>query len=102
MALLRESMDPARILENIRLCAPDNTRLEQINVIKQEGKRVVQISGTAFFLDERGPALSDFMAALKSSPLFDDVRMISVEEEGSYTTDGLRFRLSCQYNYKNL
>ena len=100
LSLLRESMDPARILEDLRLCAPDNTRLEQINVIEQAGKRFVQVSGTAFFLDERGPALSDFMAALKDSPLFDDVRMVTVEEEESYTIDGLRFRLSCQYNYK--
>ena len=95
-------MDPARILEYLRLCAPDNTRLEGIDVIEQNGKKFVQVSGTAFFLDERGPALSDFMAALKDSPLFDDVRLVSVNEEGSYTIDGLRFTLSCQYNYKNL
>jgi len=99
LSLIRESMDPARILEYLRLCAPDNTRLEQINVIEQEGKKFVQVSGTTFSLDERGPALSDFMAALRDSPLFDDVRMNSVEEEESYTIDGLRFRLSCQYNY---
>ncbi|MEE9315651.1 MAG: PilN domain-containing protein, partial [bacterium] len=99
LALVRESMNPARILEDLRLCAPDNTRLEQINVIEQAGKRFVQVSGTAFFLDERGPAMSDFMAALKDSPLFDDVRLVSVEEEESYTIDGLRFRLNCQYNY---
>ena len=99
MALVRGSMDPARILEDLRLCAPDNTRLEGIDVMERNGKKFVQVSGTAFFLDERGPALSDFMAALKDSPLFDDVRMISVDEEESYTIDGLRFRLSCQYNY---
>ena len=96
LSLLRKSMDPARILEYLRLCAPDNTRLEQISVIDRKGKKFVQVSGTAFFLDERGPALSDFMAALKDSPLFDDVRMVSVEEEDSYTIDGLRFQLSCQ------
>ena len=99
LSLIRESMDPARILEDLRFCAPDNIRLEQINVIERDGKKVVQVSGTTFFLDERGPALSDFMAALKDSALFDDVRMDSVKEEGSYTIDGLKFRLSCQYNY---
>lgn len=99
MSLIRESMDPARILEYLRRCAPDNTRLEQINVIERGGKKFIQVSGTTFFLDERGPALADFMAALKDSPLFDDVRMDSVQEEGSYTIDGLKFRLSCQYNY---
>ncbi len=101
LSLLKESMDPAGILENLRLCAPDNIRLEQIYVFEQAGKKFVQVSGTAFFLDERGPAMSDFMAALKDSLLFDDVRMDSVEEEGSYTIDGLRFRFSCQYNYNN-
>ena len=99
MTLIRGSMDPARILESLRLCSPDNIRLEGIDVIEQEGKKFVRVSGTAFFLDERGPALSDFMSALKDSPLFDDVRMVSVDEEESYTIDGLRFRLSCQYNY---
>jgi Tfp pilus assembly protein PilN len=102
LSLLRQSMNPARILEDLRLCAPDNTRLEQINVIEREGKKYVQVTGTAFSLDERGPAMSDFMASLKESQLFDDVRMISVHEEGSYTIDGLKFRLSCQYNYNNL
>jgi len=102
LSLLRQSMDPASILENLRLCAPDNTRLEQINVIDRGGKKYVQITGTAFSLDDRGPAMSDFMASLKDSQLFDDVRMISVWEEGSYTIDGLKFKLSCQYNYNNL
>ncbi|MBZ0109327.1 MAG: type IV pilus assembly protein PilM [Candidatus Scalindua rubra] len=99
LTLLRESADPAWILEEVRRCAPDNTRLEQLSVNEQEGKKFIQIYGTTFFLDERGPALSDFMAALKGSPLFDDVRMISVVEEKSYTIDGLRFQLSCRYNY---
>ncbi len=99
LTLLRESADPAWILEEVRRCAPDNTRLEQISVNEQAGKKFIQIYGTTFFLDERGPALSDFMAALKGSPLFDDVRMISVVEEKSYTIDGLRFQLSCRYNY---
>ncbi len=99
MNLVRGSMDPAGILEALRLCSPDNTRLEGINVFEQDGKRFVMVKGTAFFLDERGPALSDFMAALKDYPLFDDVRMVSVAEEESYTTDGLKFTLSCQYNY---
>ncbi len=101
LSLLNESMEPAKILEYLRLCAPDNTRIEHINVIEQDGKKFVMISGTAFLLDERGPAMSDFMTALKKSPLFDDVRMISVREEGSYTVDGLRFKLSCQYNSRN-
>jgi hypothetical protein len=99
MTLFRESMDPARILEKVRLCAPDNTRLEQISVDEQDGEKFVQVYGTTFFLDERGPNLSDFMTALKDSPLFDDVRMVSVVEEESYTIDGLRFQLSCRYNY---
>jgi len=99
LSLIRESMDPARILEEIRLCAPDNIRLEQINAIEQGNGKFVKVSGTTFFLDERGPALSDFMTALKDSALFADVRMNSVEEDGSYTIDGLKFGLSCQYNY---
>jgi type IV pilus assembly protein PilM len=99
LTLLRESMDPAWILEEVRICAPDNTRLEQISVNERAGEKFVQVYGTTFFLDERGPALSDFMAALKGSPLFDDVRMISVVEEESYTIDGLRFQLSCRYNH---
>ncbi len=97
LTLIRESMDPARILEDLRFCAPDNTRLERIRVTDRAGNISVQVYGTTFFLDERGPALSDFMAALKSSSLFDDVRMISVVEEESYTVDGLKFQLSCQY-----
>jgi type IV pilus assembly protein PilM len=99
LSLLREGMDPAGILEDLRLCAPDNIRLEQINVIEQGGRKFIRISGTAFFMNERGPALSYFMASLKASQLFADVRMDSVEEEGNYTVDGLRFRFSCQYNY---
>jgi hypothetical protein len=99
LTLLREGMDPARILEKVRLCAPDNTRLEQVSVDEQDGEKFVQVYGTTFFLDERGPNLSDFMTALKDSPLFDDVRMVSVVEDENYTIDGLRFQLSCRYNY---
>lgn len=42
--------------------------------------------------------MSNFMAALEESPIFDDVRMILVEEDKSYTVNGLKFQLSCQYN----
>ncbi len=96
---LRESIDSARILKEIRSSTPDNTRLEQIKVISETGKKLIRIWGTAFFLDERGSAMSNFMAILEDSPLFDDVRMLSVEEDKDYTVNGLRFLLSCQYNF---
>ena len=102
LSLLGQNMNPARILEDLRLCAPTNTRLEEIKVIEEEGKKYVEVSGTAFFLDERGPAMSDFMASLEDSQVFDDIRMVTVNEEGSYTVDGLRFKLRCQYNYNHL
>ncbi|ODS33270.1 MAG: Competence protein A [Candidatus Scalindua rubra] len=98
---LKESIDSARVLEEIRLSIPDNTRLEQIDVVhkrRKAGKKIIDIWGTAFFLDERGPSMSNFMAALEESPIFDDVRMILVEEDKSYTVNGLKFQLSCQYN----
>lgn len=95
---LSESVDSAGILEEIRRAIPDNTRLEQIYVVPQPGKKLIRIYGTAFFLGEKGPSMSDFMAALKESPLFNDVRMLSLEEDKNYTVNGLRFQLSCQYN----
>ncbi|MGR3175248.1 MAG: type IV pilus assembly protein PilM [Candidatus Scalindua sp.] len=94
---LSESVDSAGILEEIRRAIPDNTRLERINIIPLPGKKLIRIYGTAFFLGEKGPSMSDFMAALKDSPLFNDVRMLSVEEDKSYTTDGLRFEFNFQY-----
>ena len=39
LSLIRESLDPAMILEYIRLCAPDNTRLEKINVHRTGGEK---------------------------------------------------------------
>jgi Tfp pilus assembly protein PilN len=95
---LSESVDSAGILKEIRRAIPDNTCLEQINVVPLPGKKLIRIYGTAFFLGEKGPSMSDFMAALKDSPLFNDVRMLSVEEDKNYTVNGLRFQLSCQYN----
>ncbi len=98
---LRESIDTARVIEEIRLSIPDNTRLEQINVVHKVGKseeKIIDIWGTAFFLDERGPSMSNFMAALEESSLFNGVRMIFVEEDKGYTMQGLKFQLSCQYN----
>lgn len=94
---LSESVDSAGILEEIRRAIPDNTRLEQIDVVPQPGKKLIRIYGTAFFLGEKGPSMSDFMAALKESPLFNDVRMLSLEEDKSYTINGLRFQLNFQY-----
>ncbi len=96
---LRKSIDPVRILEEIRLSTPDNTRLGEISVATKAGKKMINIWGTAFFLDERGPSMSSFMAALEDSPLFDDVRMLSVQEDKNYTMNGLQFQISCQYNY---
>ena len=96
---LRESIDHARILEEVRLSTPDNTNLEQIIVASQDGKKMVHIWGTAFFMDERGASISDFMAVLGDSPLFDDVRMINAEDDKDHTKNGLKFVLSCQYNF---
>lgn len=98
---LRESIDAARVIEEIRLSIPDNTRLEQINVVHKVGKsekKTIDIWGTAFFLDERGPSMSNFMAALEESSLFNDVRMVFVEEDKGYTMQGLKFQLNCKYN----
>ncbi|MHC4269234.1 MAG: type IV pilus assembly protein PilM [Planctomycetota bacterium] len=97
------SINPARILEEIRLSAPDNTRLEKITVIPNTGNRLVEINGTAFSMDMRGSAMSDFMTALNDSPLFSNVSMVYLEakeEEEDYTVDGLKFHINCQYNNK--
>jgi Tfp pilus assembly protein PilN len=96
---LRESIDHARILEEIRLSTPDNTNLEKIVVDLRPGEKMIKIRGTAFFLDERGAAISDFMAVLEDSPLFDDVRMLNADDDKHYTKSGLSFQLSCQYNF---
>ncbi len=98
---VRMSIDPARILKEIRLSAPDNTRLEQISVIPKMGNKMVEISGTAFFMDQRGSAMSDFMSALEGSSLFNEVNMVFLktdEDEDDYTVDGLKFNINCQYN----
>ncbi len=98
----RKSIDPSRILEEIRLSAPDNTRLERIVVVPKKKKKIIEIWGSAFFLDQRGSAMSDFMTALENSPLFDDVRMISMEakkKEKNYAVDGLRFLINCKYSF---
>ena len=95
------SINPARILEEIRLSAPDNTRLERIFVVPGKETRLVEISGTAFFMDQRGPAMSDFMSALDDSPMFNDVNMVYLEakkEEVDYTVDGLKFHINCKYS----
>lgn len=94
---LSENVDSAGILEEIRRAIPENTRLERIDVVPQPGGKLIRIYGTAFFLGEKGPSISDFMAALKDSPLFSNVRMLSSEEDNSYTIDGLRFELNFQY-----
>lgn len=97
----RKSIDPARILEEIRVSAPDNTRLEQIIVIPKTENKLVEIRGTAFFMDQRGSAMSDFMSALEESPLFDDINMVFLEAkdgEEDYSVDGLKFHVNCQYN----
>ena len=98
---VRTSVDPARILEGIRASAPDNTRLERIIVTPRAGSKLVEISGTAFFMDQRGPAMSDFMAALDDSPMFNDVNMVYLEAKkkaADYAVDGLKFNINCKYN----
>ena len=97
---LKESIDTAKVIEEIRLSIPDNMRLEQINVVYKvgkSGKKIIEIWGTAFFLNERGPSMSNFMAALEESSIFNDVRMVLVEEDKGYTMQGLKFQLSCKY-----
>jgi type IV pilus assembly protein PilM len=100
---LKESINTAMVIEEIRLSIPDNTRLEQIQVAHEVGKsekKLIDIWGTAFFMDERGASMSNFMAALEESSLFNDVRMNFVEEDKGYTMQGLRFQLSCKYNQR--
>ncbi len=97
------SIDPARILKEIRLSAPDNTRLKRITVVPRMGNPMVEIRGTAFFMDRRGSAMSDFMSALEDSPIFGNVKMVYLkdrEEKGEYTVEGLRFHIDCLYNNK--
>jgi hypothetical protein len=39
------------------------------------------------------------MSVLGDSPLFDDVRMLNAEDDKEHTKNGLKFLLSCQYNF---
>lgn len=99
--VLRDDTDSAMILKEIRLHTADNIRLEHINFFSESStaeKKMLRINGTAFFLDKRGSAISDFMTALEDSILFDDVRLIYLEQDKDYTSEGLKFQLSCLCN----
>lgn len=97
--VLRESIDCAKVLIELRHSIPDNMRLEEVNVAPQTpmgGKKMLKIWGTAFSMDEKGPSVSNLMVALENSSLFDDVRLLYLEENKKYTVEGSKFQLSCQ------
>ena len=99
--VLREDIDSAIILKEIRLHTADNIRLEYISFLSETPaaeKKKIKITGTAFFLDKRGSAISDFMTALEDSIRFDDVRLLNVEQDKDYTSEGLKFQISCLCN----
>jgi len=99
--VLREDIDSAVILKEIRLHTADNIRLEYISFLSESPaaeKKMIKVTGTAFFLDKRGSAISDFMTALEDSIRFDDVRLINLEQDKNYTSEGLKFQISCLCN----
>jgi len=99
--VLREDIDSAVILKEIRLRTADNIRLEYISFLSESPaaeKKKIKVTGTAFFLDKRGTAISDFMTALEDSIRFDDVRLLNVEQDKDYTSEGLKFQISCLCN----
>jgi type IV pilus assembly protein PilM len=99
--VLRDDIDSAVILKEIRLHTADNIRLEYISFLSESPtaeKKKINVTGTAFFLDKRGSAISDFMTALEDSIRFDDVRLINVEQDKDYTSEGLKFQISCLCN----
>ncbi len=99
--VLREDIDSAVILKEIRLHTADNIRLENVRFLSESPtaeKKMVKVTGTAFFLDKRGSAISDFMTALEDSIRFNDVRLLNVEQDKNYTTEGLKFQISCLCN----
>jgi|GEM_PF-1000161 len=99
--VLREDIDSAVILKEIRLHTADNIRLEYISFLSESPtaeKKKIKVTGTAFFLDKRGSAISDFMTALEDSIRFDDVRLINLEQDKDYTSEGLKFQISCLCN----
>jgi len=99
--VLREDIDSAVILKEIRLHTADNIRLEYISFLSESPtaeKKKIKVTGTAFFLDQRGSAISDFMTALEDSIRFDDVRLINLEQDKDYTSEGLKFQISCLCN----
>jgi len=99
--VLREDIDSAVLLKEIRLHTADNIRLEYISFLSESPaaeKKKIKVTGTAFFLDKRGSAISDFMTALEGSIRFDDVRLLNVEQDKDYTSEGLKFQISCLCN----
>jgi len=99
--VLRDDINSAMILKELRFHTADNIRLEHINFFSESTtaeRKMIKITGTAFFLDKRGSAISDFMTALEDSILFDDVRLIYLEQNKDYTIEGLKFQLSCLCN----
>ncbi len=99
--VLRDEVDSAIILKELRLHTADNLRLERFNFSSMSStakKKKLKIDGTAFFLDKRGSAISDFMTSLENSIRFEDVRLINVGQDKKYTTEGLKFQISCLCN----
>ncbi|MEE9201222.1 MAG: type IV pilus assembly protein PilM [Candidatus Brocadiales bacterium] len=97
---LRGSIDSARVLKELRLSMPGNVSLREVEIspIKEVskmggGKKGVNVRGTAFAIDERGPTVADFMYALESSPVFDKVRLLYMEEDEGFTVGGSKFHL---------
>jgi type IV pilus assembly protein PilM len=100
---LRESIDCANSLRELRLALPNNIRLKEVNIApltfeSGKGKKEIKIKGMSFATDEKGPSVSDFMTALEDSSVFDDVRLISLEADKNYTAECSRFQVSSQCN----
>lgn len=100
---LRESIDCANVLRELRLALPNNVRLEEVSIaplmfVLGKGRKEMKVKGAAFSVDEKGPSVSEFMTALKDSPVFDDVRLISLEADKNYTVECSRFQISSRCN----
>ncbi len=100
---LRQSIDCADALKRLRHSLPNNIHLKEVNIsptkyVSRKGKKEINVRGAALAIDERGPTVSDFMTALEGSPVFNDVRLLYMEEDEGYTVEGSKFHLSFQCN----
>ncbi|MFQ5861928.1 MAG: type IV pilus assembly protein PilM [Candidatus Brocadiales bacterium] len=98
---LRKSVDCAKVIRELRLSLPNNVRLEEVEISPETNigwEKIMKVRGVAFPAEEEGPTVSILMAALKNSPLFDDVRLLYLEGNKDYTTEGSRFQLFCRCN----